>query len=450
MNLINGIFDNIIALATPDGSVAALAIIRLSGNFPLAKVRTVFKGGSIGPGCAAYCSLVVSEFKESGILSYFASPRSYTGEDVLEFTVHGNPIIVSKVISLLSQLFSCRYANAGEFTQRAFYNKKLNYLEVESIDQLYTSNSYELITMAQSNLAGLSDHDYLQVRNSARTHQVALDLMIDFAEDVGEESVFKMYTASLGDMEVALDRLKLRSSTLDISTLLSPHIVLFGRPNAGKSTLFNFILGRKRSIVSALPGTTRDYISESFTYRETIFTLIDSAGIHDTADSIEKEGIELAQELIKSCLIKCLVVNGHTTSKSESLALCLAYEPDIVVVTHVLDSSSAVYDFGAVPCIKLDVIDGNLSLERVLECITAKYYGVVITRPILLRRHLDVLGHLFTAFTDYKLLIATGTNDLAVLSATFKAIRSLCDELFGEISIDDRLNNIFSNFCIGK
>lgn len=326
----------IIACSSGGDKNTAIAIIRLSGledlnsfqqffSFNLKKVRTRFN----------HLSYL---FDEDGkridhiLFSFYKAPNSYTGENLLELAVHGNVLNIQRVIDLFTNNFNFTVAKGGEFTLRALRNKKLTLSQVEGLDLLLNAQSYQVLEKGLDTIHGQLFDSYFELRNKFIRLKSAVELSIDFLDDIGEENSAREFKNAFEAFKNDVDSLYLRTRGRN-SDLISPTLVLAGKTNAGKSTLFNKLLKNSRSIVSDIEGTTRDYVSESVLYKGINFNLVDTAGIRSTTDKIEKEGIVRSLSMISSASFSVYVLNPFNFTP-EDLQFLEDIKFDLLVITH--------------------------------------------------------------------------------------------------------------------
>lgn len=325
----------IIACSTGTSSNTAIAVIRLSGfkdllalqpffSFDLRKTKKRF----------SHLTNIIFQNKtlDNGLLVFFPEGESYTGENVLELSVHGNQLNVDGLLKLFMDHAGFRAAGAGEFTFRALKNKKLSLSQVEGLDMLLNANSNLMLSQGLDILQGELHAQYLALYDSFLKLKAAVELSIDFSEDVGEEESKKMFDDSFSAFGKLLDSLHERTQG-NISSLLSPEVVLVGQTNAGKSSLFNLLVKQNRSIVSNIAGTTRDYISEVIHFDGTNYKLVDTAGIRESSDVIENIGIDRAFEILERAFFKIFIVNPFETNP-EYIKKLSGINFDLLILSH--------------------------------------------------------------------------------------------------------------------
>lgn len=325
----------IIACSTGTDSNTAIAVIRLSGFKNLLDLQPFFSF-SLSKSKKRTSHLTNLIFKDqifdNGLLVFFPEGESYTGENVLELSVHGNQLNIQRILQLFIKQAGFRHAHPGEFTFRALKNKKLTLSQVEGLDMLLNANSSLMLTQGLDILQGDLHAQYLALYDAFLKLKAAVEISIDFSEDVGVEETQKLFHDSFNRFFKLIQGLKVRTEG-NISSLLSPEIALAGQTNAGKSSLFNILLKHDRSIVSNIAGTTRDYVSEVVSIDGTNYKLVDTAGIRESSDVIENIGIERALEILKRSFFKILVINPFETN-SEYLAKFINVKFDLLIISH--------------------------------------------------------------------------------------------------------------------
>ncbi len=451
-------YDDFPIIACSSGELrAAISIIRISGFKSLGSIEPLLShDGPIEPK-KQYLSEIIEESKvvDQVVFCYYENPRSYTGENLLEIYCHGNPIIVNKIINLFISYKLVRHAYPGEFSFRAMKNKKLSMNQVEGLDLLLNANTAFGIDQGLSVLDGSLRNDYQQLYKNFLEHKSALELGIDFAEDVGEEQFTKKLKSSLNELTQTAEKLHNRVLS-NPSKLLDLKVTLFGSPNSGKSSLFNHMLKKERSIVSDLAGTTRDYISEPLMIEGTTFSLLDTAGLRETNNEIEQLGIKKTRELIENSFYNILVINPFDYDESYIEQFVKTGSIGAVIFTHSdMDNFEAQVGpigplFTSVNKIYLSnsKID-KICLEDIFTVINKKYLDVIKVNPILINRHSEVISATYSHLCQYSGLINT-EKDISILSSELDSIGDCISELIGIVSPTEVLNNIFDNFCIGK
>jgi tRNA modification GTPase len=360
--------------------------------------------------------------------------------------------MVTRIIDLLIKRYEFRSAAPGEFTFRALKNKKLTLSQVEGLDLFLNAQSDYALDQGLSLLSGELQNLYSNLYHSLIKHRSALELMIDFSEDVGEETAMQYFQSSLEEFKKFLFVLYQRAKQ-GTAQLLQPEIVLLGKPNSGKSSLFNQLLSQDRAIVSPQAGTTRDYISESYSFNNVIYKLTDTAGLRETLDPIEAEGVKRTELKMAQAFFRILLINPLDSDPG-----ILPEKYDLAFFTHsdLPDFSQARAAFikqhpafGSIGAISLKSADSTGSLAIINAEINKKYLETVSCKPILLSRHQGLIVSSWNYMSSYESL-AKSVSDVGILSHELNALASCLEELIGIVSPHQVLDSVFQNFCIGK
>ena len=483
--------DTIIACSSGNESNTGISIIRVSGFDFLTSLLPLFNLKSIEQRKVYFCKLVVDDFLIDEVLvTYFKGPNSYNGQDIFEISAHGNRLNVNRIINLLISKCHFRLAHPGEFTFRAYANKKLSLSQVEGLDLLINANSVFALNQGFSLMSGELKDNFDNLLKDFLNHKSSLELGFDFLEDVGEDQFNEEFKSSKAKLEITIKKLYSQVS-INSNNLISPEIVLLGLPNAGKSSFFNKLLGSERAIVSDLAGTTRDFIKEFFEINNTQFSLIDTAGIRISHNKIEEEGIKRSLKLASNSFFNVLIINPFDKDlnyfesiKNLSLDLIIFSHSDLDGFAPALDAclkrlSSLFGPIGAnseagpigangetgpigansetgpigasyIPYLIIDTLvfqSGNDSVFS--DIIYSKYQNLLDFDPILIERHREIIKLLNEKYLEYDNIIENLT-DLAIISSELNILGHCISELIGIVSPDDVLHNIFDNFCIGK
>lgn len=474
--------DTICALATA-GGVGAIGVIRVSGVEAIKIVDEIFKGKRLTNQAShtVHFGKIVDGEKiiDEVLATLFVSPKSYTGEHTVELSCHGSPFIQQQILQLLVSK-GCRLAKPGEFTLRAFLNKKLDLSQAEAVADLIASNSEESHRTAMMQMRGGFSYQIADMRERLINFASLIELELDFAEE---------------DVEFA-ERDDLRQLVKKIQALIHSLLetfkygnaikngiptVIAGKPNAGKSTLLNALVNDERAIVSDIAGTTRDTIEEAFVIDGIMFRLIDTAGIrHQTTDVIEAIGIERTFDKIQKASIVIYLFDAGTTSPEQLEEELKAFEEVNAVVIPVANKVDLL---GEVEQQRLELLHGMQGLKNkkdnvidstiqdellspVLIPISSKLQlGINLLRERLVEivkkdevkndiiitnlRHYEALKHANESLHQVMNGIDSHITGELLAFDIRKALFHL-GEITGEVTTDDLLANIFSKFCIGK
>lgn len=453
MALSESLLDTIVALATPVGR-SAVALIRLSGEGTRAILSIVVRGAPspLEPRRASLVSFVdpKGETIDRGLLIFFPGPSSYTGEDVAELSIHGSPVAAGVLLESLRRA-GARPARPGEFTERAFLSGKIDLVRAEAVRDVIEARTETAARLSARRLEGRLSGRLAEVREELLTAAAQLAATIDFAEDVGE-------SVSRETIE------RLRSAEGDLASLVASYetgrlltegcrVVLVGPPNAGKSTLFNALLGGARAIVTDIPGTTRDVLEGGLDVGGIPVTLVDTAGLRESADPIERIGVARAREqaeLADAVVYVADASRGWNGGDAAAVAAC--GDRPIVLVANKSDlGGPEPGDFppeaarlcGTAP-------DAGPLLRSLLERALAPAIPTEETSEVLgSLRQRDLLERARAATDDAARSLEAGESPEYGASRLDAALSALADVL-GETTPEEILARIFSSFCIGK
>lgn len=452
--------DNIVALATPSGT-GAIAIIRVSGPDAITLVDHIFqsikgkklkhqKTHTIHLGHILDGKKVLDE----ALVSIFKGPHSYTGENVVEISCHGSPFIQQQVIQLLLRN-GCRSASAGEFTLRAFLNGKMDLSQAEAVADLIASDSEAAHDIAMQQMRGGFSNEIQKLREELLNFASLIELELDFSQEDVEFADRTQFTELLNRISEVLKKL-IDSFALGNVIKNGIPVAIVGQPNVGKSTLLNVLLNEERAIVSDIAGTTRDTVEDHISIKGINFRFIDTAGIRETQDVVEKIGIERTFDKIEKARLIIYLFDRLDFDRQELeriqnrypnkqlLPICnkmdLLDEEQIQLLKTQIPNVlflSAKHKIGIEELEKklLDLVDsGALSGD-----------STIITNS----RHYDAL---LKALEEIQKVKEGMDMDISsdLLSIDIRQALFHLGEITGSVTTDDLLGNIFSNFCIGK
>jgi tRNA modification GTPase len=442
--------DTIAAIATPPGN-GGVGVIRISGPSAPGIAQSLTGKNLPKPRYAQYANFLDANGRviDSGLLLYFAAPASFTGEQVVELQGHGGSVVLDMLLRRVLEL-GARLANPGEFSQRAFLNNKIDLAQAEAIADLISSGTEQAVRSAQQSMQGVFSEQINELIDELIELRVFIEAAIDF---VDEEIDF------LGDGVVAGRIQRLQSKLAEICKTAQQGrllhdgmtVVLAGKPNAGKSSLLNALAGHDAAIVTDIAGTTRDVLRERIQLDGMPLHIIDTAGLHDSDNPVEQEGIRRArQEIAKADRILLLIDSTDPDSASLDASL-----PANIAITKVFN--------------KIDLVGGQ---PHVSETPQGTEIHLSIKHRLgldLLRQHLkqsmgftESSDNVFVARTRHiqALQLAAQAVDRAAEQLQHQAHELVAEELrqaqtslsaiTGEFTSDDLLGEIFSNFCIGK
>lgn len=445
--------DTIAAIATAPGT-GAIAVLRLSGPAALTIARGIAPSlpTAIEARRSYFSALNDAEgLVDEGLITCFHGPRSYTGEDVVEIGVHGSAYVQQRLVQALLAA-GARMALPGEFTQRAFLNRKLDLSQAEAVADLIASQSAAQHRLALHQLRGGFARRIEDLRQQLIDFAALVELELDFGEE-DVEFAKRPELIALIDRIAAVCAGLIDSFRYGNAVKQGVPVAIIGAPNSGKSTLLNALLQEDRAIVSEIPGTTRDTVEEAITIGGVLFRFIDTAGIRSTDDTVEKLGIERSYRKAKEASL--VVLLGDASVMNEQ-----AFALDARMLRERVGDGPAIIpvlnkaDLAPVPT------NGTLSIcakngqglealkQRFLDHVNALRAGpgdVVVTNA----RHVDALTKARTALLDARKAIEQGISG-ELLAVDLRRAQHHLGEITGRITPDDLLGSIFGRFCIGK
>ncbi|HAT8179600.1 TPA: tRNA uridine-5-carboxymethylaminomethyl(34) synthesis GTPase MnmE [Legionella pneumophila] len=443
--------DTIVAIATPPGR-GGVGIVRISGPNAYAIALCLNGNKALQPRLATFCSLynANNEILDQGLLLYFKGPHSFTGEDVIEIQAHGSPVVLDLLIKE-SIAAGARLARPGEFSERAFLNDKIDLIQAEAIADLIQASSDTAARMALKSLQG----DFSKKINQLNEELIYLRMYVEAAIDFPEEEIDFLNDGNVSRLlQRIIDQLDEIRSQANQGVLLREglSLVIAGRPNAGKSTLINNLAGRDVAIVTEIAGTTRDIMREHILLDDIPLHIIDTAGLRDSDDLVEKEGIKRAWQELKraDCVLLVIDINNPDQQNSllNELRLTLPNKVPIIIVYNKIDTTqfSAKCDEHTV-YLSAKTGEGISELKKVIKQVVG--YQPTEGQFLARRRHLQALD-------EAKTLLLIGQTQLTnhkageLLAEDLRLAHQILCEITGEFTSDDLLGKIFSSFCIGK
>ncbi len=438
--------DTIVAIATPYG-YSAISVIRVSGDSALPIGKKLFSVDKLEPRRAHYLLL---RDPESGkvlddvIVIYYRAPRSYTGEDMLEIFAHGNPLIAQRIVDIIISL-GARQAERGEFTKRAFLHGKMDLLQAATINNIINARSEQAIYALRSRVEGHLSRKLANLREQLLDLLKEIEARIDFEDDVPEiprEEINRRLDGVINLLESMIrDARPMEKVVEGIS------IVILGKVNVGKSSVFNKLLGFDRAIVSSMEGTTRDYISENLQMGGFMFRVIDTAGIRETEDYIERMGIEKSLELKESSDIILFVVSAEGMDGRERELISRLPPSRTIVVINKSDLREPDFSIEGFRSIRVSARTGegfDRLKEEILRIAGEMFSGDFYFSTGELNLLREALQQLKTArqMEEFPIDMVTYHIRAAALSiASILGIEDLPEEV---------LDRVFRDFCIGK
>lgn len=446
--------DTIAAIATPSGS-GGVGIIRLSGVNALSIGQTVSNLPVLTPRYAAYTQFYAKDGAaiDSGLILYFPNPHSFTGEDVVELHGHGGQLILSMILRRCLEL-GAREARAGEFSERAFLNEKLDLVQAEAIADLINAQTESAARQAQASLQGkFSEHI-----NGIARQMVALRMYVEAAIDFPEEEIDFLSEGKVAHQLATLleDAHALCSAAAQGAIYRTgATVVLAGKPNAGKSSLMNYLAGDAIAIVTDQPGTTRDVVKEHININGVPIYLTDTAGLRETDDVIEREGVRRARQAITQADITLHLVDDTDIVSTDTLDLtghCIKVltKIDLSGRTPGVINKGEHSDHSDSPVVGISVQTGEGidTLKAVLiDALGLKSPGETLFSAR--ERHIKALNQAIELLeTAQDQFLSSGAGEL--LAEDLRLAHNYLGAITGKMSNDDLLGEIFSSFCIGK
>ena len=441
--------ETICAIASAIGQ-SGIGIVRVSG--PLAKPTSKkILQADLKPRYAYYGAFYdQNNVIDKGVAIFFPGPNSYTGEDVVEFQGHGGTSVLRKILEI-TMSSGVRLAEPGEFSKRAFLNGKMDLIQAEAIQDLIQSNSEESALSAVRSLTGEFSIKINQVLSELISLRVFIEATIDFSD---EEIDF------IESHEVSNKLHTLKESLLDIQQTATQgailrdgiHVAIAGKPNAGKSSLLNMLTKESSAIVTDIAGTTRDVLKETIHIDGMPIHIIDTAGLHDSDDVVEQEGIRRAHNEINNADIILLVFDSRDSKANLSILPDSVKNKPKILVRNKIDlagNKSSVKKVGNITEISISAKNGD-GIDTLRESLSefaglnSGIEGVFVAR----KRHLDAIEETLEFINSALSQLNSGSSEL--VAEDLRQAGMKLGQITGEFSSDDLLGEIFSSFCIGK
>lgn len=448
--------DTIVALGTPHGR-GAVAVVRLSGEDAFDIAARHINPWPINIRQARLCTIHDGNQRlDQAVVTIYASPESFTGEDVVEISTHGGHVVPASVIAALIGS-GAREAFPGEFTRRAVLNGKLDIVQAEAIGELIDAQSSAMQQAALQQLDGGLSSRITSVREGILSLEALIAYDVDFPEeDDGPVSSDRIVQV----IDNLLESLDLLLSTIPVGQIVRDGaiVVIVGEPNVGKSSLFNALLGENRAIVTEIPGTTRDAIEGLIDAESWPIRLIDTAGLRESKDLVEQLGIETSERYV---------------SKAHLVLVCGDTKPSLVRTSAMLSGMSSVplvsvltkYDLcsgletessmpGSTDYLRVSALTGE-GLE-ILQCkigsvLTCTYGELSPELPVLMRaRHVQAVTVARTEIGEFRKVWISGLLPAPVAAVHLRTAATAMESLIGAVSTEDVLERLFSSFCVGK
>ena len=455
--------DTIAAVATAYGE-GGIGIIRISGEKSLDILRDIFEFGGetreIQSRRMTYGRIIDKENNciiDEVLAVYMKGPKTYTAEDVVEINCHGSVVSLRKTLELVLRK-GARMAEPGEFTKRAFLNGRLDLSQAEAVIDVVKAKTDRSFDVAISQLEGGLSLKISEIRQKLLDLLVDITVNIDYPDEDIEEITYENIEQNILLIANMIEKLL---STASTGRMIREgiRIAIVGKPNVGKSSLMNGLLKESRAIVTEVPGTTRDTIEEALSIRNIPVYLVDTAGIRDTSDKVEKIGIEKSKEAFNNADFVIFIIDGSRalSIEDEQIAdhlegkksLVLINKCDLARAVEIKDVRKLVTD---ADIIETSLADGS-GIDEIEEFIENMVYGGEISQShstmVNNVRHIDLLARSRDSLNDARSMTAAG-QALEFIEVDVRSAYESLGEITGETVSDDIINEVFARFCLGK
>ena len=449
--------DTIVALSTPLGR-SGIGVIRLSGGGALEIARKLVSDSDFAPEprrtiLRKIYEPATNEILDEAVLTFYKSPNSFTGEDVVEISSHGSPVLLRKIVDAALR-YDARIAAAGEFTLRALTNGKLNLSQAEAVRDLIDAQTVSAVRQAARQLGGELSNQLQPLKDELLNVIVVLESALEFVEDDLPEFAAENIKQNLGKIRDSVGKL---ADTFRAGRLLCEglKVALIGRPNVGKSRIFNNLLAQERAIVTEIPGTTRDSLRENLSVHGIPISLFDTAGVREATDKVESIGVERTRRAITDADLVIVVLDGSQSLQPEDFEVLNATENVLRLIAlnksdlPVVSNLTAISGSGKIINISAKTGEGLSLLQKEMIAPFAaqdiENSGFLVSDA----RHHDLLRRAQFEIGESLTLLEEKASEELILVGLHNALR-LLGEITGETTSEDVLTRIFSTFCIGK
>lgn len=453
--------DTIAAIATAPGE-GGIGIIRISGEKAKDILAKIFvpASGRISPRIFSYGHVkdpASGRLIDEAMAVYMKAPHSYTAEDVVEIQCHGSIVSLRKTLAL-ALANGARLAERGEFTKRAFLNGRLDLAQAEAVIDLIKARTEKTFDLALDQLEGAFSARIRSIREKLADVLVDLTVNIDYPDEDIEELTYEKLLAALGGIRSDLEALLATAGTGKILQE-GLKVTIAGKPNVGKSSLLNALMGENRAIVTDIPGTTRDTIEEALSLCGIPVLMTDTAGIHETQDLIEKIGINKSKEAFnKSDLIIFMVDGSQPLTEEDEMIMAQLAQRHVIVLINKADKGLRVTEaeisarLPQAQIIVSAVAEGK-GISELKSCIEQLVYGGIVSQQqsvvVTNVRHEKLLSEALSACGD-ALELAGARQPLEIIEIDIRGCYDALGEIVGETVRDDILDKVFERFCLGK
>ncbi|WP_194240683.1 tRNA uridine-5-carboxymethylaminomethyl(34) synthesis GTPase MnmE [Snodgrassella sp. ESL0253] len=451
----------IAAIATAPGR-GGVGVVRLSGKNLLSLAQKLSGGKTPVPRRVMYTDFVDEQGAviDNGLLLYFAAPASFTGEDVVELQGHGGPVVLQMLLQRCLQL-GARLAEPGEFTKRAFLNNKLDLAQAESVADLIDASSQSAARMAVRSLKGVFSQEIHRLVDELITLRMLVEATLDFPEEDIDFLQAADASGKLLQLRSQLDKV-LQHAQQGALLREGMNVVLVGAPNVGKSSLLNALAGDDVAIVTDIAGTTRDTVREQITLDGVPVHIIDTAGLRETEDVVERIGIERSQQAVQQADVALILVDQREGINATTAAI-LAQLPAGLHKIEVHNKIDLTGEDAASVSRETGQLQAFTDAEQVIALSARTGSGLDLLRQALLQqvgwqgeseglflartRHIQALEQAQQELVNASLC---QDNQIELFAEHLRLAQNALNEITGEFSADDLLGVIFSRFCIGK
>ncbi len=438
----------IVAISTPLGK-GAISIVRLSGEkaFAIAnEVFSPFKDETIEPRKMVLGTFNLNEGKEKCLMVQFNAPRTFTGEDLVEFQIHGGIVITQKVLETLISK-GAYLAEPGEFSKRAFLNGKISLDEAESISEIISSESESELSASLNLAGGKLKNDITDLQNTLTELLAKIEVTLDYPEEDIDEVVRDEVDSKLSSCEKKIDEL-IKNSENAKYVKSGIDVAIVGKTNVGKSSLLNALLGEEKAIVTNIAGTTRDIVEGTIYHKGIKLNLIDTAGIRETEDVVEKIGVDKSKSFFEKADVVLLVLSAEEKLDKEAREMLeiIKHRPHLVVINKI-DKERELEKLENEICVS--AITGE-NIELIEKSIYEKVIGQEIDfnkTLITNERHIQVLKEAKNIIKE----LEEGKNiSLEIVDMLIKKLWNTLGKITGNTEHEDIIDMIFTKFCLGK
>ena len=439
--------DTFYALSTSPG-FSATATVRISGPRSLHTIKALTKKG--GKIFVHSSNIVCNIFKKNNkildktVAVFFKKPLSYTGADMVEIHTHGNPIIISSLFKELNAL-GLRLANPGEFTQTAFLNNKIDLVQAENVSALIAAKTEDGVSLALNNSFGAASKNFKSIQRDI----INLLAHIEYELDIDDTTHLQAtVTKTKEDIVKTINKVKSSLETYNStkSLIQGPRVAIIGKPNVGKSTLFNCMLNDDRAIVTNTPGTTRDVLGELCNVNGLHITLVDTAGLRDTKNPVERIGVQKSKTEKKKADLVLYVCDNQKNLKNKAKKNLLVFNKTDKLSKNILlklkkEHKSAVF-------VSAKKSTGFSKLRNAIHSSLTAQNTKTQNMFIVSERQKNILKSVLNQLVKAK--NNTTPRELELVSYDLNIALNQFDQLLGKTTADDVLNVVFSGFCVGK